>query len=77
MISFLLWMFGLLWLCLTAYLLLWCSQVEEGSDKWRWLAAIVLLPWLGAVLWLVHGKQGPPPSEWKRNHPDSNPEQAA
>lgn len=77
MLSFFLWMFGLLWLSFTAYLVWWCMGVEEGRDKWRWIAAIVLLPWLGAALWLVRGKQGTPPSEWKRNHPGSHPEQTA
>ena len=51
--------FGIVWLLLTIGVIvhIWTESKQESLGKLLWTAAIILMPYLGPVLWmLLHGK---------------------
>ncbi len=46
-----------IWLALTALSLWWMISMESGWVRIAWAACMLLVPGLGAMLWLAYGKQ--------------------
>ncbi|MDN4478021.1 PLD nuclease N-terminal domain-containing protein [Demequina lignilytica] len=74
----------LLYLGLVVYALSDMLQRQEkrpyGFAKWAWTLAIVLLPYLGAILWILAARTGPstPPATRREPvAPDDDPEYLA
>lgn len=46
------------WLLVSGISLSWMFQVERGSNRLYWVGAVIMLPFLGAALWLIWGREG-------------------
>lgn len=65
------------WLILTVFTTVFAASANSNEvrvlAKWIWILLIVLLPVLGAILYLIIGRPTPTPST-KQIAPDDDPE---